>query len=391
MTILAAIFLVCFTIVFYTYIGYPLIVGLLAALKRAGNMVHTPTGNSFEPEVALVIPCFNEAYILEQKVNNCMELDYPKQKLEIFFITDGSTDNSAEVLGRYKQVKVLHEAERRGKAAAENRAMHFVKAPVVIFCDANTVLNRDAVRHIVKHFSNEKVGAVAGEKRVLVADKNSASSAGEGVYWKYESWLKKQDSNLHTVAGGAGELIAFRRSCFKPLKEDTILDDFVASMQIAIDGYKVVYEPCAYAQENASASVGEETKRKIRIAAGAWQAFFRLPQALNPIHDIGLTFIYISHKVMRWSMAPLALLIMIPLGYILHVKVGGWFTVFWIAQQLFYFMAIMGKIMEHRQLKIKLFFIPYYFVVTNWCMIAGFVRYVKGNQSVKWEKAQRIH
>lgn len=162
-------------------------------------------------------------------------------------------------------------------------------------------------------------------------------------------------------------------------------------MEIAIDGYKVVYEPSAYAQENASASVGEETKRKIRIAAGAWQAFFRLPQALNPFHDIGLTFIYFSHKVMRWSAAPLALIIMIPAGYILHVKAGGWFTVFWIAQQLFYFMAIMGKIMEHRQLKIKLFFIPYYFVVTNWCMIAGFVRYVKGNQSVKWEKAQRMH
>lgn len=191
MNVIAAIFLACFTIVFYTYIGYPLIVGLLATLKRAGNMVHSPAGNNFEPEVALVVPCFNEAYILEQKVKNCLELDYPKQKLEIFFITDGSTDNSAEVLGRYKQVNVLHDQERRGKAAAENRAMRFVKAPFVVFCDANTILNRDAIRNIVRHFSNEKVGAVAGEKRVLVSDKNSASSAGEGVYWKYESWLKK--------------------------------------------------------------------------------------------------------------------------------------------------------------------------------------------------------
>ena len=194
---------------------------------------------------------------------------------------------------------------------------------------------------------------------------------------------------MHTTAGGAGELIAFRKSCFTPLPDDTILDDFVASMQIAIKGYKVIYEPEAYAQETASQNVTEETKRKIRIAAGAWQALFRLPQALNPFNDALLAFIFISHKVFRWSLAPIALVIMIPTSYILHVYAGGWFSLFWILQQLFYFLAILGKLFEHKQVRIKLFFIPYYFVVTNYCMIAGFVRFIKGNQSVKWEKADR--
>lgn len=390
MATLATIFLVCFTAVFYTYVGYPVLAGLLAALKRAGKMAYRASGADFEPMVALVVPCYNEADVLDEKVKNCLALDYPRQKLEIVFITDGSSDHTPDVLRRHKQVTVLHEPERKGKAAAENRAMKLVNAPFVIFCDANTALNPGAVKNIVRHFSDEKVGAVAGEKRVMTSGKNAASSAGEGVYWKYESWLKKQDSDLHTVAGGAGELIAFRKSCFEPLEEDTILDDFVASMRIAINRHKVVYEPGAYAMEYASASVGEETKRKIRIAAGAWQALVRLPRALNPFHDIGLAFIYFSHKVMRWSIAPLALVIMIPTGYILHIKAGGWFTIFWIAQQLFYFLAILGKIMEHQHLRIKLFFIPYYFVVTNWCMIAGFIRYVKGGQSVKWEKARRI-
>lgn len=390
MKIIAILFLVCFAIVFYTYAGYAFIAGILAMLKRLSKVGFHQPDPAFQPEVSLVIPCYNEGYYLAEKVKNCLELNYPKHKLDIVFITDGSRDNSTEILGSIKGIRVLHEPERRGKAAAENRAMQHVKSPFVIFCDANTMLNKDAVKNIVQHFADEKVGAVSGEKRVITTDKNSASSAGEGFYWKYESWLKKQDSVLHTAAGGAGELIAFRSACFEPLEEDTILDDFVASMRIAIKGFKVVYEPYAYAEEHASLNVNEEMKRKTRIAAGAWQALFRLPRALNPFNDILLTFIYVSHKVMRWSLAPLALIIMIPTGYLLHIKIGGWFSLFWIGQQLFYFLALLGKIMEHRQLKVKLFFIPYYFVITNWCMLAGFVRFVKGNQSVKWEKSKRI-
>lgn len=387
---IAILFLLCFAIVFYTYAGYALIAGVLAALKRLSKVgFHTPDPE-FQPEVALVIPCYNEGYYLAEKVKNCQELDYPKHKLDIVFITDGSRDNSHEMLSKINGIRVLHEPERRGKAAAENRAMQHIRSPFVVFCDANTLLNKDAIKNIVQHFADEKVGAVSGEKRVITTEKNAASSAGEGFYWKYESWLKKQDSILHTAAGGAGELIAFRAACFEPLEDDTILDDFVASMRIAINGFKVVYEPDAYAEEHASLNINEEMKRKTRIAAGAWQALFRLPKALNPFRDVLLTFIYVSHKVMRWSLAPLALLIMLPTGYLLHVKLGGWFSLFWIGQQLFYFLALLGKILEHRKLKVKLFFIPYYFVMTNWCMIAGFVRFVKGDQSVKWEKSKRI-
>lgn len=389
MFIVAVIFFVSFSVVMYTYVGYAVITGILARLKKiSGVGLHQP-GKSFEPQVALVIPCYNEAPFLLDKVQNCLKLEYPKNKLDIIFITDGSTDGSEVLLSKQKGIRVLHQPERCGKAAAENRAMANLTAPFVVFCDANTSLNRQAIREIVKHFADEKVGAVAGEKRVVAAGQNSASSAGEGLYWKYESWLKKQDSMLHTTAGGAGELIAFRKSCFETLEEDTILDDFVASMRVAINGFKVVYEPNAYAEETASANVAEETKRKIRIAAGAWQALFRLPQALNPFHDALLAFIYISHKVMRWSLAPVALFTMIPTALLLHVNIGGWFSLLWIGQQAFYLLAILGRLFEHRHIRIKLFFIPYYFVVTNYCMLAGFVRFVKGSQSVQWEKVRR--
>ncbi len=389
MYIAAILFVISFFIVFYTYLGYAIIVGILAQLKRASKVGLHQINELFEPNVALVIPCYNEKHLLKQKVENSLNLVYPRSKLNVVFITDGSNDGSEELLKNIKGVHVLHQPERKGKAAAENRAMSLLKEEFVIFCDANTTLNSMAVKNIVRHFADEKVGAVSGEKRVITLDKNSASSAGEGVYWKYESWLKKQDSELHTTAGGAGELIAFRKACFTALEEDTILDDFVASMRIAINGYKVVYEPEAYAQETASVNVSEETKRKIRIAAGAWQALFRLRKALNPLHDALLTFIYVSHKVLRWSLAPLALLVMLPTAYLLHINIGGWFSLLWIGQQLFYLFALLGKMFEHKQVRIKLFFIPYYFVVTNYCMIAGFIRFLKGNQSVKWEKATR--
>lgn len=389
MDIVAIIFLWSLAILFYTYIGYAIIVGVLAALKRASKVGIHHIDVNFEPPVALIVPCYNEGYVIQQKIKDCLALTYPKSKLEIIFITDGSTDGSEKLVEKYPGIRLLHQPERGGKAAAENRAIASTQAPFVVFCDANTTLNTMAIKNLMKHFADAKVGAVSGEKRVITTSHNAASSAGEGVYWKYESWLKKQDSDLHTVAGGAGELIAFRKSCFTPLEKDTILDDFVASMRIALNGYKVVYEPEAFAQETASSSVVEETKRKIRIAAGAWQAMFRLPQAFNLFRQPMLTFIYISHKVMRWSLAPLALVFLIPTGYLLHANVGGWFSLLWVLQQCFYLLVLLGKIFEAKQVRVKLFFIPYYFVITNYCMIAGFVRFVRGNQSVKWEKAER--
>ncbi|MBW7846263.1 MAG: glycosyltransferase family 2 protein [Bacteroidia bacterium] len=385
---LAILFVICLGVLFYTYIGYGVIVGILATLKKISKTGIHRIDENFLPSVTLVIPCFNEATVLADKVENSLALDYPKSKLHILFITDGSTDGSELFLKKHKGIEVLHNQERRGKAAAENRAIAHVKSDFVVFCDANTFLNADAIKHLMKHFADEKVGAVSGEKRVAISA-NSVSASGEGLYWKYESWLKKQDSSLHTLAGAAGELIAFRKSCFLPLEEDTILDDFVATMRIAINGYKVVYEPLAYASEMASASVEEELKRKIRIAAGTWQALFRLPKALNPLHDALLTFIYFSHKVMRWVFSPLALVLLFPIGMILHNAIGGWFTLLWIMQLMFYFFASLGKVLEIKNINLKLFYMPYYFIATNYCMIMGFIRFVRGKQSVNWEKAIR--
>jgi len=176
MYIAAILFVISFFVVFYTYFGYAFIVGVLAQLKRASKVGVHQINELFEPNVALVIPCYNEKYLLLDKVQNCFNLTYPKSKLNIVFITDGSNDGSVELLENMKGVQVFHQPERKGKAAAENRAMSLIKEEIVVFCDANTSLNPMSLKNIVRHFADEKVGAVSGEKRVITLDKNSASS-----------------------------------------------------------------------------------------------------------------------------------------------------------------------------------------------------------------------
>ncbi len=378
-------------LVVYTYIGYGLVLYFLVRLKRLFRKPDV-LKEGFEPYVTLVIPAYNEEGFIKAKVSNSLKLDYPSEKLRILFITDGSTDNTYSILKDMPEVEVIHDPRRAGKAAAENRAMKFVKTPIVIFCDANTQLNRDCIKQLVKHYQNENVGAVAGAKKVISEGADSASGAGEGLYWKYESALKKWDSELHTVVGAAGELISFRTELVSELEEDTILDDFMQSLRICSKGYKVVYEPDAIAVETASENVKEELKRKVRIAAGGWQSMKRLAHLLNPIHDPLLTFQYVSHRVLRWSVSAFALPFILLLNIVLAFtfKDGPYLTLL-ILQLGFYFLALLGWFLENRKVRLKVLFVPYYFLMMNYAVFMGFFRWINNSQASTWERSQRIN
>jgi poly-beta-1,6-N-acetyl-D-glucosamine synthase len=375
-------------LLFYSFIGYGILLYLMVKLKRFFRQ-QKPADASYCPPVTFVVPCYNEADVLETKVNNCFALDYPKDKIRLLFITDGSTDDSADILGRFPEVTVLHAAERRGKTAAENKAMQYVTTPVVIFSDANTLVNPDAVKKIVRHFKEDKVGCVSGEKRILTQDKDVASAAGEGLYWKYESFLKTLDSELYSAVGAAGELVAFRTALYEAMPEDTILDDFIQSMYIASKGYRIVYEPDAYAVETAAASIKEELKRKIRICAGGWQSIQRLGKRLTPLQQPLLFFQYFSHRVLRWTVNPFLMLLILFSNAILAFSDQRFFAVL-ILQFLFYASSFAGFLLEQRQLKLKMFFLPYYFCIMNYSVAVGLVRFLKRSQSALWEKNSRM-
>ena len=381
-------------IVFYAYLGYGLVLYALVGLKRLfqGN---APISKPLElPEVTFVVCAYNEEDWIQEKIANTLALAYPRERIRFFFVTDGSNDTTAQLVQDYPypagvQWQHLHEPERRGKIAAFQRAMTFVKTPIVISTDANTLVNTEAVHNIVRHFDDPKVGGVAGEKRISMSAKDAASSAGEGIYWKYESALKKWDAELWSVVGAAGELFAFRTDVYEHVPSDTIVEDFYLTMRIAQKGYRVAYAPDAYAVETSSISVAEELKRKVRIAAGGIQAIVRLAPLLNIFRYGLLSFQYISHRVLRWTLAPLFLPILLGLNVYLAYQGSLFYQILLVAQILFYLAAWAGFILEQRKLKVKILFVPYYFCVMNYSMYAGLLRYLRGGQTVLWEKAKR--
>jgi len=385
---LETIFWICIFIVFYSYLGYGIVIYILVNIKNKFT-TNVKYDLQFEPEVTLVVPCFNEAEYIEDKIKNSLLLDYPQNKLKLIFISDGSSDDTHERIKKYPTIVALHENERSGKAVAMNRAMKFVTTPIVAFCDANTILNKEAIRELVKHYKDPHVGAVTGEKRIISTNKEGASTAGEGIYWKYESLLKKLDSDFYSVVGAAGELMSYRTVLYKELPLDTLLDDLMQSMQIALNGYRVIYEKNAWAAETASANVKEELKRKIRISAGAWQSMLRLGKAFNPFHNFKLFFAFISHRVLRWTLAPFSLLILIIINILLLKSGNIIYTTFFFMQIAFYALALLGWYLENKKIKVKVLFVPYYFFIMNLCVFLGLFRFLKGNQSVSWERAKR--
>lgn len=378
-------------IIFYTFFGYGIFLYLIIKIKRVFKKPFQFSLTPSLPTVSLLIAAFNEEDIIEEKIKNCLELAYPKDKLQVIFITDGSSDNTAAIIGKYKEVKLLHENIRSGKMAAIKRAIPFVNSEIIIFTDANTFLNTTAINELVKHYQNPKVGAVAGEKRIFVAEQADASAAGEGFYWKYESTLKKWDYELYSNVGAAGELFSIKTNLYQPIEDDTIVDDHMIAMRIAEKGYIIAYEPKAYAIETASANTKEELKRKIRIAAGGIQSIFRLKKSANPFHNPVLTFQYISHRVLRWTITPWLMVFVFLLNIVICLNAPNLvlYQIMLALQTVFYLAAIFGSILESRSIKIKILFIPFYFCMMNYATIIGAFRYFKGKQSAAWEKSKR--
>jgi cellulose synthase/poly-beta-1,6-N-acetylglucosamine synthase-like glycosyltransferase len=394
MQVIAVIFWVLLFIVFYTYLGYGILLFILVKFRRLTGLGKTANNDPlYEPEVTLFITAYNEKDYVDAKVGNSRELDYPPDKIRFVWVTDGSDDGTPDLLSHYNEVKVCHIPERHGKIGAMNRGMKFVDTPIVIFSDANTMLGRESVRRIVRLFSDPGVGCVSGEKRIMKKEKDAAAGSGEGIYWKYESTLKKWDAELYSVVGAAGELFAIRSELFREVEKDTILDDFIISLRVAAEGYTIQYDPEAYAIETASADVREELKRKIRISAGGIQSVLRLKPLLNVFRYGWLSFQYISHRVLRWTLTPICLLLLFPAGLVLALNEGisgtGLYNIFFWLQVLFYITALLGWYLENRMIRIKLLFVPFYFFIMNLSVFLGMIRYAKNSQSVNWERAKR--
>ncbi len=384
-------FWICLILVFYTYIGYGMLLWVLVNIKRLiygkQKKRELPPDNEL-PEVTLMICAYNEQDIVDSKMENTRQIKYPK--LKVVWVTDGSNDHTNDYLAKYHDVEVIYSPERRGKTAALNHGLSLVKSELVVMTDANTMLNPESIQEIVRCFMDPKVACVAGEKRVAARHEGQAAAEGEGLYWKYESTLKRWDGELYSAMGAAGELCAIRRSLYEPMPENALLDDFVMSLRMVDKGYKIAYTADAYAMEYGSADLTEESKRKRRIAAGGLQSIWWLRNMMNPLRQPVVAFQFVSHRVLRWSITPIALLLLIPLNVLLvFLKAGNIYTWIWVLQLVFYLAAYLGYLLEQYGRRNKLLYVPYYFLFMNLNVFRGMTYLRTHKSSGAWEKAKR--
>ena len=387
------IFWILIGIVLYTYLGYTLLLIILNLIKK---LLYHEKIKAFQssdyPKITLLIAAYNEIDIVGQKMQNSLALHYPLDKLKIIWITDGSNDGTQQELAKYPKIQILHRPGREGKTAALNRAMKYIDTPWVVFCDANSMLASDSLNQLVHYFNDERVGCVAGAKHIANNFSDFAPGAGEGAYWKYESFIKKLESDFYTTLGAAGELYAIRTELYEDIDPDIIIDDFANSLQIASKGKLIKYAQKAYAIEAPSFDIKEELKRKIRIATGGFQILLRMPSMLNIFKHGFISFEYLSHKVLRWTIVPWA----IPSLFVINFFICGselWKSITYNSvlgiQLVFYFVVLAGALLEKYSTRYKFFFIPYYLVIMNYAQMAGLFRFLGGKHTVVWEKARR--
>ncbi|MBR2292477.1 MAG: glycosyltransferase family 2 protein [Prevotella sp.] len=392
MLALKIIFWTCLFIVFYTYLGYGLLLYIILRLKRLfKGKPQLPAMPSDEqlPTMTLMICAYNEQDIVAEKMQNTRALDYPKDKFRVMWVTDGSTDQTNELLKAYPEVDVVFSPERRGKTAALKHGLREVKTDYVAFTDANTMINREALREIVRRFEDKTIGCVSGEKRVAARNGEMAAE-GEGLYWRYESTLKKWDSELYSTMGAAGELYAIRPELCREVPDNALLDDFMMSMLIVDEGHRIAYTPEAYALEYGSANIFEESKRKRRIAAGGLQSIWWLRRMLSPLRQPLVAFQYISHRVLRWSLTPIAMVILLIANIALvAIGAGVFYTVLLVLQAAFYLAALLGWLLSRRGIKNKLLYTAYYFLFMNLNVFRGMAYLRSHKNSGAWEKAKR--
>ncbi len=393
MVTLKVLFWICLFIVFYTYIGYGMLLYVMVLIKRlfckTSQAPILPDDDQL-PDVTLMICAYNEEDIIREKMENIRQIDYPANKFCVMWVTDGSNDGSNDLLKQYPEVTLVYSPERKGKAMAMQHGLKVNKAEYVVFTDANTMLNANAIREIVRQFMKPNVSCVSGEKRVAARTNDQIAAEGEGLYWKYESTLKQWDSDLYSAMGAAGELFAVKMSDYREAPTNALLDDFMMSMLIVKDGHRIAYTSEAYAMEYGSANMYEESKRKRRIAAGGLQSIWWLRSLMNPLKYPVVSFLFISHRVLRWSITPFTMLALIPLNIALvALNAGVIYTVICILQLIFYAAAALGWLQTKTGRHGGLLYVPYYFLFMNVNVFRG-ISYLRSHStSGTWEKAKR--
>jgi cellulose synthase/poly-beta-1,6-N-acetylglucosamine synthase-like glycosyltransferase len=362
----------------YSYLIYPLILRILVEPKK----IKLATPEQW-PSVDIIIAAYNEEFCIKERIENALAQDY-QGKLKILVASDGSQDNTGAIIESFTEenVQAYNFEENRGKISVLNDLVAKSSADILVFTDANTDFNTNAVTILVESFS-DNVGAVSGE---LILETEDGNQNLDGLYWQYEQFLKKCESELGCLLGANGAIYALKRELYLPLSIDTIVDDFCIVMNVKKQGFDVLYNDTAIAKEEVAPSLGDEVGRRVRIGIGNYKAFFANLWALSPAYGL-LSWCYWSHKVLRWFAPHFLLLVLISNAFILEHKL--YFCLF-IIQIIFYMTAWQGQRLINKQKKVTgIVAIISFFVSMNAALGQGFIRFCKGHKNGGWKRTAR--
>jgi cellulose synthase/poly-beta-1,6-N-acetylglucosamine synthase-like glycosyltransferase len=366
----------------YTYAVYPVILKLIdifvprPEFKKTGDL----------PPVSLIIAAHNEEKVIRGRIENCLSLDYPRDRLEVIIASDGSDDGTNDIVRSYAGggIRLLDYSRRRGKVNALNDAVKECRHSILVFSDANTMFKRDAVKNLVRHFGDPRVGCVCGGLQFININ-DGKTGALEGVYWRYETTLKKLAGRRGYLLGANGGIFALRKELYQPCPSNTIVEDFVIAMRVLQQGFRVIYDPFASALEETSQRFIQEKKRRVRIGAGDYQAITLLWPMLNPFRGFS-AFAFWSHKVVRW-MAPFLMIAAFVTNLLLLAS--PLYRSIFVLQSLFYGGAFAGQILSRTRYNVKFLGLCYYFVSMNYALLLGFFQFIRGIKTAAWERTER--
>jgi cellulose synthase/poly-beta-1,6-N-acetylglucosamine synthase-like glycosyltransferase len=374
---MAFMFWLCAGLLLYVYVGYPLLLLMVGLRKNATMRSDSPL-----PSVTLIISAYNESAVISEKLLNSLRLDYPPQLLEIMVVSDASDDGTDDIVKTFAPsgVRLVTQEKRLGKTAGLNAAIPSTSGNILVFSDANAMFDAQAVRHLVRSFSTPQIGYVVGNARYTQTSDQPASATSEGLYWRFESWMKARESTFGSVVGGDGAIYAIRKYLYTPLRE-TDINDLVNPLQIIVSGYRGIYEPAAVCYEQAGGTFEKEFRRKVRIVGRSLAAVLRVWPVLLPWTQPRHWLCLISHKVLRWF-APILLIIMLILSLALRALEP--YRLFAVLQIAFYILAFLGWALSLRGISPKLISLPYYFCLVNVACLYGLFNLISGNLSPTW-------
>lgn len=364
-------------LVIYTYCGYPLLMVILSRIR------YRPVKKGeYLQKVSLIVSVYNEEKDIEEKIKNCLSFDYPKDNFEIIFGSDGSIDDTASILKKYenKGIKILNFRERVGKTKVQNEAAKIASGEILFFSDATAIHQADVIKKIVRNFSDKSVGCVTG-KVVFVSDENSLIEKGAGLRLRYELALREKQAIVYSLFGATGCIYAVRKELYEPLRED-LVSDFVEPLKILEKGYRTVYEPEAIAVINRKIELGKEFARRARIIQQGLFGLFSMRHLLNPFKFGFLSLSLISHRLMRWIM-PIILIIL----FLSNMLLSGdkLYLFFMIGQVVFYAVGIIGLLFEEQSKRLQLLSPLVYFCMINLAAAVGLYRFSIGKKAIYWE------